>query len=177
MQGPRLDHPTERCSLSWKAWPPTAALSWPWANWILAHPEQIWAPQVPSLPFEHPCRAPVHTSRPLPAWQGCREGCSGHVQLPLGFSSKENTDCLSSPFDNRGTETSLLFLLPENCGETWISNAPKYLTQELVSNPDLVQTGTALCPQLPVSRICVVLRDAQQGSEAPAADLSDFYEL
>lgn len=74
-------------------------------------------------------------------------------------------------------QKQVCFLLPGGCGETWISDAPKYSTQELMSNPDLVETGTALCPQLPVSRICVILRSAQQGSEASAADLSDFYEL
>lgn len=131
MQGPLLEHPTERLlnpSLPQE-------LPWPWANWILA---------VPCVNSGHPkchlCPLNILAVKP-----------SAHIQTPacmtraaLGMSScpwgsaprQTLTVCPGNPFDKRDTETGLLFLLPVGCGETWISNTPKYLTPEPVSNPD-----------------------------------------
>lgn len=119
-QGPLLDHLTERCpSLPQQLSPGTGQN----ASWHSL--SKLWASP---LPFEHPCRSPVEPSAPIltPVCMARVQGCSGHGQLPLGFSSKENTDYIQLVPLITGRQKQLcFFLLPEGCGETWISNAPK----------------------------------------------------
>lgn len=113
--------------------PPTAAHSWPWANCILAPPERSLGFTSTTSALCTSLQKPSAQIQTLPSWQGCRAALGMSWCLWVSAPRKTLTDC-----PGRETETGLLFLLPKGCGETWISNAPKYLTQELVSNPDLV---------------------------------------
>lgn len=128
---------------------------------------------------------PQHTQSRGRAWADPCLGdwrCRAAPSVPIclwdsAFGSKENSVCPGRPFHKKETE-GFTFLLPEGCGETRISHAPKHLKQELVFNPDLLLTGTALYPQLPADKIFVTLRARPARLRGiSTAHLNDFYEL
>lgn len=141
------------------------------------------------LPLIHLCCTPVNPSRhragaepgQTPAWvTGGAEPlhlCPYASGIQPSAPRKTLSVCPGRPFHKKETE-GFTFLLPEGCGETRISHAPKHLKQELVFNPDLLLTGTALYPQLPADKIFVTLRARPARLRGiSTAHLNDFYEL